>query len=210
MYAEDELVPISALQHMAFCERQCALIHVEQAWEENRLTVEGRNMHDRVHEHASESRPGIRVARGLRLRSLRLGLTGVADVVEFHLSPSDADRPFPVEYKRGKPNAYDCYKVQLCAQVFCLEEMLDCVITCGALFYGTTRRRLDVDFDDELRAHTEQAAQRVHALIESGVTPPAEYGPKCEKCSLKELCLPKETGGGRSVQRYLDRMLRPE
>ena len=207
-YSEDELVPISALQHMAFCERQCALIHVEQVWEENRLTVEGRNLHERVHERDAVSRPGVRIVRGLRLRSLRLGLAGVADVVEFHDIGGGTGRPFPVEYKRGKPKADDCDKVQLCAQALCLEEMLDCAVSSGALFYGTPRRRLDVDFDESLRARTAQAAQRVHALIGGGVTPPPVYGPKCDNCSLKELCLPKETGGGRSVARYLEECLK--
>ena len=208
MFSEDDLVPISALQHIAFCERQCALIHVEQAWEENRLTVEGRNMHDRVHERDTENRPGVRIVRGLRLRSLRLGLAGVADVVEFHRDTGGADRPLPVEYKRGKPKDDDCDRVQLCAQALCLEEMLECDIPGGAVFYGTTRRRLDVDFDADLRAETEQAARRVHALVESGVTPPAAYGPKCENCSLAGLCLPKQTGGGRSVERYLEECLK--
>lgn len=214
LYAEDDLVPISALQHIAFCERQCALIHVEQVWEENRLTVEGRNLHDRVHEADAESRPGIRIVRGLRLRSLRLGLTGIADVVEFHSVPQSqisdlrSQKPFPVEYKRGKTKVDDCDAIQLCAQAICLEEMLHVAIPCGALFYGISRRRQNVAFDEDLRALTEQSAQRVHALVESGITPPAEYGPKCENCSLKEICLPKETGGSRSASGYLAKHLK--
>ena len=140
MYTEDDLLPISGLQHLLFCERQCALIHLEQVWAENRLTVEGKNMHDRVHEREAESRPGIRIVRALRLRSLRLGLTGMADVVEFHLDSGVRSQglPFPVEYKRGKPKADYSDSVQLCAQAICLEEMLSCTIPAGALFYGTT------------------------------------------------------------------------
>lgn len=195
MYSEDELLPISALQHLLFCERQCALIHIEQVWEENRLTVEGKNMHEHVHEQSSESRPGVRIARGLRLRSLRLGLVGMADVVEFHQG-----RPFPVEYKRGKPKADHCDEVQLCAQALCLEEMLAATIPSGALFYGTTRRRQDVAFDDALRDLTVQTAERLHALIAMGMTPAQEYSAKCENCSLLNVCLPK---GGKSVARYL-------
>ena len=122
MFSEDELLPLSALQHLLFCERQCALIHIEQAWAENRLTVEGKNLHAKVHEADDESRGDLRIVRGLRLRSLRLGLVGQADVVEFH-KQGDAWLPFPVEYKRGKPKPEPCDEVQLCAQAICLEEM---------------------------------------------------------------------------------------
>ena len=208
MYSEDELLPISALQHLLFCERQCALIHIEHVWEENRWTVEGKNMHERVHEQTSESRPGIRIARGLRLRSLQLGLVGMADVVEFHLISHISDmkspsQPFPVEYKRGKPKADHSDEVQLCAQALCLEEMLSVHIPAGALFYGTTHKRQDVTFAEPLRSLTIQTAQRLHALIETGVTPPAQYGPKCEHCSLVNVCLPKSSAQNKSVAQYL-------
>lgn len=224
MYSEDELLSLSALSHLLYCERRCALVHIEHVWEENRLTVEGKNMHERVHEQATESRPGIRIARGLRLRSLHLGLVGMADVVEFRGCTGDMrlqisnlrsrnsdlkspEQPFPVEYKRGKPKADHCDEVQLCAQALCLEEMLGVEVPAGALFYGTTRRRQDVVFDDVLRTLTGQTASRLHSLIESGVTPAAEYGPKCEHCSLIEICLPKKMAPGRTVARYLAGML---
>ena len=151
MFDEDDLLPISGLQHLVFCERQWALIHIEQFWEENRLTAEGRVLHERVHDTATESRPGVVVARGLRLQSRQLGLTGQADVVEFHrIGDGDAGgvqlperegwwRPFPVEYKRGRPKANACDEVQLCAQALCLEEMFSVAIRSGALFYGTSR-----------------------------------------------------------------------
>jgi len=213
MYAEDELLPISALQHLLFCERQCALIHIEQVWAENRLTVEGKNLHERVHEQSSENRPGIRIARGLRLRSLRLGLVGMADVVEFHMGADigkyPCGQPLPVEYKRGKPKAGHSDEVQLCAQALCLEEMLNVQIPSGSLFYGTTRRRCDVLFDDVLRGLTIQTAERLHILLDSGVTPPAEYGPKCEQCSLLGLCMPKNAAPAHSVARYLESMVKP-
>ncbi|MEI8120861.1 MAG: CRISPR-associated protein Cas4 [bacterium] len=202
------MLPISALQHLLFCERQCALIHIEHVWEENRLTVEGKNMHERVHEQTSDSRPGIRIARGLRLRSLQHGLVGMADVVEFHLKSEisilkSPGLPFPVEYKRGKPKADHCDEVQLCAQALCLEEMLGVPIPGGALFYGATHRRQDVDFDEPLRALTIQAARRLHVLIETGITPPAEFGPKCDHCSLLNVCMPKYAANEKSVARYL-------
>ncbi len=211
MFTEDDLLSISALQHLLFCERQCALIHIEHVWEENRLTVEGKNMHERVHEQSSESRPNVRIVRGLRLRSLRLGLVGVADVVEFHGTTNKSKisdlkslgQPFPVEYKRGKPKTDHSDTVQLCAQALCLEEMMECAIPNGALFYGTIRRRLDVSFDDELRALTRRTAFRLHELIDAGVTPPAEYSPKCENCSLLNLCMPKQVSAHKSVSDYL-------
>jgi CRISPR-associated exonuclease Cas4 len=210
MYAEDDLSAISALQHLLFCERQCALIHIEKAWAENQWTVEGKNLHERVHEQSSENRPGIRIARGLRLRSLRLGLVGMADVVEFHMVADIVKyphgQPYPVEYKRGKPKAGHSDEVQLCAQALCLEEMLNVDVPAGSLFYGTTRRRCDVLFDDELRGLTIQTAERLHILLDSGVTPRAEYGPKCEQCSLLGLCMPKTAVPARSVACYLERM----
>lgn len=215
MFREDELIPISALQHLAFCERQCALIHVEQLWSENRLTAEGRILHDRVHEAGVESRRDLRVVRGLRLRSLRLGLTGVADVVEFHANPDGAVvpglrgkwTPFPVEYKRGRPKADGCDDVQLCAQALCLEEMLNAVIAEGAFFYGQPRRRHPVAFDTALRMRTEELATRAHELIASGITPPVRYEKKCDACSLFDLCKPKTVGSSKSARRYLGQML---
>jgi CRISPR-associated exonuclease Cas4 len=191
MIDENELLPISALQHLLFCERQCALIHIEQIWEDNRLTAEGRVMHERVHEVGAEQRGDIRVARGLRIRSLRLGLIGQADVVEFHRQEEGPPLPMPIEYKRGKPKANRCDEVQLCAQAFCLEEMLNVEIPRGALFYGRPRRRTDVVFDRDLRQLTENAARRLHELIRNRVTPPAVYEKKCDACSLFGQCLPK-------------------
>lgn len=201
MYPESDLLPISALQHLLFCERQCALIHIERVWADNRLTVEGQQMHETVHDGPDESHHGVRIARGLPLRSLRLGLVGVADVVEFH---QDAD-PLPVEYKRGRPKRGDEDRVQLCAQALCLEEMLAVPVPAGALFYGRTRRRFDVPFDDRLRARTERAAADVRVLIRGGVTPPATRQPKCRHCSLRHLCLPAVAGRSRSVNAYLHR-----
>lgn len=189
-YTEDELIQLSALQHIVFCERQCALIHIEQVWSENLFTAEGRILHDKVDTAERESRRNIRIEYGVPMRSLRLGLIGKADVVEFHRH-GDTWVPFPVEYKRGKPKPTNCDKVQLCAQALCLEEMMNIEILEGALFYGQTRHRLDVKFDNALRKETEVASVRLHELIESGITPKAEYSKKCEKCSLVELCLPK-------------------
>lgn len=190
-YNEDDLIQLSALQHLVFCERQCALIHIEQLWEENVFTAEGRIMHDKVDTANREVRGKVRIEYGVPMRSLRLGLIGKADVVEFHRKDDGTWLPFPVEYKRGKPKGGNCDKVQLCAQAICLEEMMNIEIREGALFYGQTRHRHDVKFDSALRTATEEAAKKVHELIESGITPPPEYSAKCKKCSLIDLCMPK-------------------
>jgi CRISPR-associated exonuclease Cas4 len=204
---DDELIAISALSHYSYCPRRCALIHIEQVWTENRFTAEGRIMHERVHDESRESRGDVRIDYGVSLRSLRLGLIGKADVVEFHRQPYSSWLPFPVEYKRGKPKADDCDRVQLCAQAICLEEMLGVAIPEGALFYGQTRHRLDVVFDDALRRETEETAQQTHALIASGKTPPPIYEKRCESCSLMAECLPKTIQKRRSVKSYLARIL---
>lgn len=242
-------LPISALQHLIFCERQCALIHVEGLWAENRLTVEGRILHRRAHAEdqgprgggRAESRSGVRVVRGLSLLSERLALVGKADVVEFRPRPIDGAEleaqaegaggrsgpspassgggraglpaqgvPFPVEYKRGRPKTHDADRVQLCAQALCLEEMLGLPergIPEGALFYGRTRRRLDVSFDDALRARTRAAVARLHELVAEGTTPRVRREKKCDTCSLLHLCLPDATGPGTSAAQYVDRAL---
>lgn len=204
MFSEDELLPISALQHLAFCERQWGLIHLEGLWDENRLTVEGRHLHGRVDEAETEVRGDVRIVRGLRLRSLRLGLSGKADIVEFH---SDGGVT-PVEYKRGRPKIEPCDEFQLCAQALCLEEMLGVPIAKGMLFYGVPRRRYTVTFDNALRLKTEGLCARLHALTKEGKTPKAKYDKKCRSCSLFESCLPKACGGKRGVEQYLKSTLK--
>ncbi len=207
MYSEDDLIQLSSLQHYAFCPRQCALIHVEQVWTENLLTAEGRIMHEHVHEEGDESRGDVRIERGGALRSLHLGLIGKADVIEYYRQADGAWLAFPVEYKRGKPKHNDSDKVQLCAQAICLEEMLNVHIPAGALFYGKTRRRLDVAFDEALRRETQEAAKKTHELIETGQTPKPIYSKRCESCSLMTECMPKTIKKKRSVESYIKRML---
>lgn len=206
-YNIDDLIQLSSLQHYAFCPRQCAMIHVEQAWTENRLTAEGRIMHEHVHEEGDESRGDIRIERGVSLRSLQLGLIGKADVIEYHRQPDGTWLAFPVEYKRGKPKPDHSDKIQLCAQALCLEEMLNTKISSGALFYGKTRRRLDVIFDEALRRETQEVAKLTRDLIEAGLTPKPAYAKRCESCSLVAECLPKTIQKKRTVNNYLKRML---
>ena len=198
----DDLLSISALSHYIFCKRRCALIHIEQLWIENMFTAEGRVMHDNAHDQRIENRKNVRIERGIPLRSFALGLTGKADVVEFH-KEGRAWLPFPVEYKRGKPKADDCDTVQLCAQALCLEEMLSVEVRAGALFYGKTRRRHDVAFDAELRARTTETARQLHEFVARAETPQPDFRKKCESCSFFDVCMPKVIGGHMVVERYI-------
>ena len=209
MFAEDDLLMISALQHFLFCPRQCALIHIEQLWQENLFTAEGRIMHERVHEAGSESRKNIRVEYSLHIKSYRLGLTGMADVVEFHRESSDRPwQPFPVEYKRGRPKKDQVDEVQLCAQAMCIEEMLNTPVPEGALYYGKKHRRTPVTFNARLRELTVETAQALHELINSGITPPPEYDHrKCDNCSFVQVCLPRTVQKKSRVKNYIARMV---
>jgi CRISPR-associated exonuclease Cas4 len=208
MYTDEDLLPISALQHLQYCGRQCALIHLEQIWTENVLTAEGRVMHDRADRGGHETRGSVRTAFSLRLRSLRLGLSGQADVVEFHRQADGVWLPFPVEYKRGHPKANDCDRIQLCAQALCLEEMKGVPVAAGALFYGETRRRCDVPLDRGLREKTESLCMRLHVLVGAAKTPAADYEKgRCDRCSLIETCMPQSAGNGKSARKWLARQL---
>lgn len=210
MYSESDLISISALSHLIYCERRCALIHIEQQWSENMFTAQGRVMHERVHSETSESRRNVRVEFGMPLRSLRLGLVGKADMIEFHRQLDGQWLPFPVEYKRGRKKSGNYYNVQLCAQALCLEEMLRASIPRGAIYYGKERHRIDVEFDEALRKETEATAGRLRRLIDSGKTPPPVYEEKCDTCSLLGICLPKTIGEGKSVSQYFAAMTKEE
>jgi CRISPR-associated exonuclease Cas4 len=217
--ADDDFLPISGLQHLAFCPRQWALIHLEQAWVENLRTAEGRLLHERADLPGESRRADVRTARGVWLRSERLRLAGRADVVEFQ-TRSDTRRaaeirpagevaaiPYPVEYKRGKRKPDDCDAVQLCAQALCLEEMLSTPVPRGAIFYGTPRRRLEIDFTPELRARTEELAVAMHRLYRSRETPPATPGPYCRSCSLVDICLPEATAHSNAARWVASQLL---
>jgi len=207
MFAEEDLLPLSGLQHLQFCARQYALIHVEQLWEGNRLTAEGRLMHERADSEQDEWRDGVRICRGMRIRSLRLGLAGRADIVEFHPVEGGVMQPRPVEYKRGRPKNGPEDRIQLCAQALCLEEMLGLSIPEGDLYYGTQRRRQGIALDGPLRAATESLVTRMHSIFQGSVTPKAAYEPKCDNCSLLTVCMPRSVCS-RSARRYLDSALR--
>lgn len=200
MYAEEDLLPLSGLQHLSFCERRWALVQMERQWEENVFTAEGELLHEKAHSAAVESRPGVLVRRTLPLRSFRLGLSGQADVVEF--LPCTAGgiamprrkglwRPYPIEYKRTRDrHGSVAYRIQLCAQALCLEEMLHTLVSEGAVFDGKAKRRQEIQFDAALRRDVEALAMRMHAILESRKTPPAVYANKCGNCSMNPVCLP--------------------
>lgn len=205
---DDDLIPISALQHYLYCPRQCALIHVERLWAENRQTAEGRLLHERADQPGTERRRGVRTVTAMPLVNLQLGITGIADVVEFH-AVDGGERAFPVEYKRGKPKAHRADEVQLCAQALCLEVMLAQSVPEGALFYGKTRRRKPVFFDPALRELTQSTIAATRALLEGGRTPSAEYqSRRCDACSLIELCQPRMLGRRESVGSWLSKNIR--
>lgn len=189
MFTEDQLLPLSALQHWLYCPRQCGLIHLEQAWAENRFTAEGQVLHKKAHDGPDESKAGVRITRGMAVRSLELGIVGQCDIVEFRAA---TERVTPVEYKRGKPKSHRADEVQLCAQAMCLEEMLGVTIPDGCLYYGEKRRRTEIAFDAELRQLVAETAVALHVMMDSHKTPHAEYeARRCDACSLIDLCQPK-------------------
>lgn len=210
MHPESDLLPISALQHLVYCPRQCGLIHLERVWDENVQTAEGRVNHAHVHDGGRVSRGAMRTECGLALRSLELGLFGQADVVEFH-GKGEKTLPFPVEHKHGRPKSHDADRVQLCAQALCLEEMLGVRVPSGAIFYATPRRREEIVFDERLRALTSDTARTLHEMIANGRTPEAKYSrQKCGRCSLRMQCQPEPAGRRAPVAAYLQRMLADE
>ena len=211
IYPEENLLQLSGLQHFAFCRRQWALFHIEQQWQENLRTVEGKLLHRRAHDDQQRERRGnILILRGLHVASRTLGISGKCDVVEFHADPAGVPlqgeeglwRPYPVEYKRGSPKAHDADLLQLCAQAMCMEEMLCCTVPEGSLFYGETRRRTDVFFSDELRNQVTTLLAEMQQLFRRGHTPKVRPSKSCNACSLKELCLPALLGR-RSALTYL-------
>lgn len=219
-YSDDDLLMLSGLQHYSFCKRQWALIHIEQQWEENIKTFEGQLMHKRADNPAlTEKRGHLLISRAMPLVSRRLGISGKADVVEFHAADDDtppdlsakiAGRrgrwiPFPVEYKRGKPKPDDWDEVQLCAQALCLEEMLSVRIEEGALFYGEKERRVDVLITEGLRGRVADYLRGMRYLFNRGETPSARYRSGCKSCSLIDICMPKMRTS--NVQRYMNAYL---
>lgn len=212
-YTDDQLLSISGIQHFVFCRRQWALIHIEQQWEENYLTVSGNIMHENAHDNASsEKRKDLIISRGMPVVSRELGINGVCDVVEFHLSKDGAVvngydglyKIVPVEYKHGEPKDDDADILQAAAQAYCLEDMFCTKVEEINIFYGKTRRRLKVPFDDEIRQRLITVVDEMHKLYERRYTPKVKKSKKCNACSLAGICLPRLTRV-ESVREYLKR-----
>lgn len=198
-WCEEDFLPLSGLQHFAFCRRQWALIHIEDQWAENVRTVDGAFMHRRVHDQQfQESRGDLLIVRGLAVHSARLGISGQCDAVEFRRCLEGVPLhgreglwlPYPVEYKRGRPKEHDADELQLCAQALCLEEMLCCDVPAGALYYGEPNRRTEILFAPELRQRVEDYLSEMHQLYCRQHTPKVKPSKACNACSLKDLCLP--------------------
>ncbi len=208
---EDDFLLISGIQHFAFCRRQWALIHIEQQWQENLRTVEGNIFHEKAHNKLSfEKRRDVLITRGLPVSSKELGLFGVCDVVEFHENENGIELyghkgkfiPVPVEYKRGSPKRHNADKLQLCAQALCLEEMFLCRIHKGFLYYGDTKHRFELNFDNNIRNEVKQVAKEMHEYFRRRYTPKVRTGSFCNTCSLKDICLPKLCKS-KSVDEYI-------
>ena len=207
VFTEDQLLPLSALQHWLYCPRQCGLIHLEQVWSENKFTAQGQVLHKKAHDGGDESKAGVRITRSLTVRSFVIGISGQCDVVEFH----GDGRVVPVEYKRGKPKSHRADDVQLCAQAMCLEEMLGVSIDDGCLFYGENRRRTVVEFSPDLRQLVAETSAALHAMIDSRTTPLAEYeARRCDACSLIDLCQPKAMRFKRGAQSWFESHLQSQ
>ncbi|MDR1940059.1 MAG: CRISPR-associated protein Cas4 [Clostridiales bacterium] len=213
-YGEDDFLLLSGIQHFSFCPRQWALIHIEGLWSENFFTASGRVLHAKAHDgDAVEKRGDTVVARSLKIFSNNLGISGECDVVEFHKSADGVPLrnyeglwlPYPVEYKRGKSKLDDCDRLQLCAQAVCLEEMLCCQISKGALFYGEPRRRETVEFSLELRDKVKDITESMHKLFSQKFTPKAKTDKRCAGCSLIDECVPRLFKNVRAdVKKYLE------
>lgn len=219
MIQETAFLQLSGLQHFSFCRRQWALIHIEQQWAENYRTTDGNVMHKKAHDGTVFERRGdTLITRDLTIASQNLGVSGKCDVVEFHRDPAGVTlpgqeglwQPFPVEYKRGAPKADNCDALQLCGQAICLEEMLCCQIPLGALYYGETRHRTEVEFTPELRFQVKIALEEMHKLYQRGYTPKAKPKKGCSACSLKDICLPKlnkNTSVGTYLKTHMEELL---
>ena len=217
-YKEDEYLMLSGIQHFAFCQRQWALIHIEQQWAENYQTTSGMLMHGRAHEDGLyELRGDLLTVHNLRVSSRKLGVTGQCDIVEFHrvingITLHNYEGQWditPIEYKRGTRKEENEDEKQLCLQAICLEEMFSTEIPEGALFYGETKRREIVKITQELRTEVQDMFLEMHQYYQRGYTPKSKYSKACQSCSLKDICLPKMNRSG-SVKEYISKRLTEE
>ena len=221
MYKDEDMLMLSGIQHFMFCPRQWALIHIDQQWEENRLTVEGELLHKNVDNPTYRQKNGdVITLRSVVIASKRLGLYGVTDAVELHPVTEGQDaiqhksypgiwKPFPIEYKRGKPKHSAVDEVQLAAQVMCFEEMYGIQIGFGALYYGETKHREVIKIDQSLRENTIRCANDMHNIFSTGRVPKVDKGKHCRNCSLVNICLPNMVNSSK-VSSYLKKCLYEE
>ena len=207
--SEDDLLPLRYLNDLLFCERRVALHLIEQIWKENQFTAEGQYAHRKVDKTANLKRGDKRNVTGMMLASYRLGINGKADLVEFRSeeNSSSFNIPYPVDFKRGKKRRWDNDEVQLCAQAMCLEEMLNVSVATGAIFHIKSQHRREVIFDEHLRQQTITAAARLHEIVRTGITPPAEWKARCKGCSLLETCMPKAWRPRATAAKYLEELI---
>ena len=203
-WPDDEIVLISAIEHWSYCPRQCALIHLEQTYDENIFTLRGARSHERVHAESAGTEDGIRVTRGLPLWSERLGLVGKADLVEWH-----GDTPYPVEYKVGKKRSWEHEVLQLCAQAICLAEMLDHPVPAGAVYYVGSKRRREINFGKDEIAAVEQAVAAVRVMLREERLPLAVYDARCPNCSLIDACAPGIASRPAVIRGHYAELFRP-
>jgi CRISPR-associated exonuclease Cas4 len=213
---EDDYLMLSGLKHFQFCKRRWALIHIEQLWSENVLTLDGHYMHERVHDRDfSEKRGAVLLSRAMPVKSHNLKITGECDMVELYQSDDGVSiqgrdgrwKLYPVEYKRGSPDSRGADEIQLCAQAICLEEMFVTEIKEGAIYYGESRHRKIVLFTEELRNTVRINTEEMHRLFERGYTPKAKFTKACKNCSIYELCEP-ELSKYMKVSEYVNSILK--
>ncbi len=221
MYSDDDMLMLSGIQHYRFCPRQWALIHIEQQWEDNRLTIEGQFQHRRVDDPFYRQKCGNSISlRSVNIASRHLGLYGITDVVELHPTVDTTNsirhpkyaglwHPYPIEYKHGRPKRDEVDEVQLTAQAMCIEEQYGITILKGAFFYAEIRQRVEVIFDDRLRAIVSYCAEKMHEVFTSGKLPPVRLEKYCDKCSLKDSCMPQMAVCS-NVSNYLKKYLYEE
>jgi CRISPR-associated exonuclease Cas4 len=183
----DDAIALSALQHWMYCPRQCGLIHLEQAFEENIHTARGQAVHRLVDTPGYEIKSGVRVERALPVWSDQHNLIGKADLVEFHPDGTI----YPVEFKHGGKRQKRHDDIQLAAQAICLEEMLGHAVPKGAIFHASSHRRREVVITPELRQLVIDTAQAIRAMLGAGRLPPPVNDSRCRDCSLKDICQPE-------------------
>jgi CRISPR-associated exonuclease Cas4 len=209
---EDNYLMLSGIQHFLFCRRQWALIHVEQQWEENVRTIEGQYLHTKADQPFLREKRGDKlVVRAMPVKSKKLKITGVCDVVEFIRSANGVELAgtegkylaYPVEYKRGKPKRDDSDILQLTAQALCLEEMLLCEVNTGYLFYNEIKHRMEVPLTMEYKREVTSIVNEMYDYYQRRHTPKVKTGAFCKSCSLQHICLPNMLNK-RSVRSYIE------